>query len=181
MIETHPFGNFVPENIRYLILGSFAAKGIGTDPAYDWYYGSKYNQFWKILEQVYSVKLADKNAKIKIFTKLQIGITDIIYQCERSQGSSLDTNLVNIVYNDSLVDILENNNIEKIFFTSRFVETKYRKVFKHLIEKYPDIELITLPSPSPRYARISIQEKVEKYKQLLPDLANLSENTLKYK
>lgn len=170
MIETHPFGNFIPQKMRYLILGSFAAKGIDTDPSYDWYYGSRFNQFWKIIEQVYSQKLSNRNSKIKLFTKLKIGISDVIYQCERSKGSSLDTNLVNIVYNQSLVDIVVENPLEKIFFTSRFVENKYRRIFKELVENYPEIELITLPSPSPRYAQMSFQEKVERYRELLPVL-----------
>lgn len=35
MIETHPFGNFVPQNSRYLFLGSFTAKPV---EGYDWFF-----------------------------------------------------------------------------------------------------------------------------------------------
>ncbi len=50
MIETHPFGNFIPENSRFLILGSFAGrqsvKGTSvTNDEYDWFYGTRRNQF----------------------------------------------------------------------------------------------------------------------------------------
>lgn len=57
MIETHIFKIFVPEKAKALILGSFSGKespadnGV-NDPAYDWYYGTKRNQFWPILEAV---------------------------------------------------------------------------------------------------------------------------------
>lgn len=119
---------------------------------------------------VHSIELKEKKSKVKLFSDLTIGISDIIYQCERRDGSSLDTNLINIVYNHSISDILEEQNIEKIFFTSRFVEKNFRKVFKYLVERYPEIELITLPSPSPRYARMSLDEKVGKYKELMPKI-----------
>ena len=61
---------------------------------------------------------------------------------------------------------------EKIFFTSRFVENAYRKAFKDLIIKYPQIELINLPSPSPRFASMNKEEKTRRYKLVLPKLGH---------
>src|SRR5689334_8890865 len=120
MIETHAFGNFVPLNAKYLILGSFtgrqAVKGtVATDDAYDWFYGTKRNQFWSILEGVYGIELRNKRSKQELFTRLGIAMADIIYQCERKEGNNLDSNLVNIVYNvDAIAEILETHQIEKI-------------------------------------------------------------------
>jgi hypoxanthine-DNA glycosylase len=173
MIETHPFEIFIPQNIKFLILGSFTAKGIGIEPQYDWYYGSKRNQFWSIIEQVYSTTLPNRSSREELFSKLGIAIADIIYQCERSRNNSLDTNLTNIVYNPKLTEIMQTHQIKKIFFTSRFVENNYKKVFKRLIEEYPQTELITLPSPSPRYALMSKEEKIKKYVEILPKLINI--------
>lgn len=177
MIETHPFGNFIPPKMKYLLLGSFGAKGADTNPETGWYYGSKFNQLWKILEKVYSVELQDKKSKVNLFTHLRMGVSDIIHQCERREGRSSDTNLINIVYNHSISDILEEQNIEKIFFTSRFVEKNFQKIFIHLVERYPEVELITLPSPSPRYAQMSLDEKVEKYKGHMPVLSSSSRSS----
>jgi G:T/U-mismatch repair DNA glycosylase len=53
-------------------------------------------------------------------------------------------------------------------FTSRFVETGFKKNFKDIVSHHPSIELITLPSPSSRYARMSKEQKVSRYKELLP-------------
>ena len=169
MIEIHPFGNFIPLKIKYLILGSFTAKSVQSDPDYDWFYSSKRNQFWPIIEKVYNIDLHNKSSKVKLFETLFVGIADIIYQCERRHGSSLDNNLVNIVYNPKLERILQ-SKLKSIFFTSRFVEKLYRKAFKKLIEEFATVELVTLPSPSPRYAAMSIEEKINKYKELLPEL-----------
>ncbi len=58
-IETHPFAAFIPENIEYLIIGSFPGKG-QTDLTLSeehWFYGAKRNLFWKIIEQVYGTSL----------------------------------------------------------------------------------------------------------------------------
>ncbi len=174
MIETHPFGDFVPKNAKFLILGSFTGRqavigSAAVDPAYDWYYGTKRNQFWPILESVYGKKFPDKKSRQELFTKLGIAMADMIRQCERSENNNMDSNLINVVFNKSGIhSILEHNNIEKIFFSSKFVENQFRKNFKELINQYPQVELITLPSPSPRYALLSRDEKVKRYRNILP-------------
>jgi len=77
--------------------------------------------------------------------------------------------MINVVFNKlGINSILEHNNIEKIFFSSKFVENQFRKNFKELINQYPQVELITLPSPSPRYALLSRDEKVKRYRNILP-------------
>ncbi|HUW21608.1 MAG TPA: hypothetical protein VMW41_02960 [Candidatus Bathyarchaeia archaeon] len=88
MIETHPFEFFAPPNAKFLLLGSFTAKRKANDSAYDWFYSSKRNQFWPILERVYKLRLNSKKVKQKLFTNLSMAITDIIYQCERKNNNS---------------------------------------------------------------------------------------------
>src|SRR3989338_97402 len=95
MIETHPYGNFVPRGAKYLLLGSFCGK---PEPGYDWFYSNRRNQFWSIMESVYDLTLPDKKAKQGLFTKLKMAVADIIHQCEREKGTNSDINLVNIVY-----------------------------------------------------------------------------------
>ncbi len=50
MLEIHPFGDFVPAKIKYLMIGSFVTKP--SNP-YDWFYANGRNQFWPIMEAVY--------------------------------------------------------------------------------------------------------------------------------
>lgn len=165
MIEVHPFGEFVPRNCRYLILGSFPGR------ITDWFYGSTRNQFWKILEEGYHLDLKTISDKKKLLTKLKIALGDVIYSCERKSGNNLDINLINIIYNqDGVKKVLNENGIEKIFFTSKFVEGKFKQHFKDIINLFPHIKLITLPSPSPRFAKLNRSQKVEIYKDLLPRL-----------
>ena len=119
---------------------------------------------------MYSVKLTNKKDKESLFDRLGIAISDVILSCERKSNSNLDMNLANIVLNINIKNIIEGNNLRKIFFSSRFVEKLFKKHFRDLITGHPEIEFITLPSPSPRYAAMSKSEKISKYKQLLPKL-----------
>src|SRR3972149_9293812 len=160
MTETHPFGNFVPKNSKYLILGSFTGKI--TDPSYDWFYSNKRNQFWPILRQVYNLKLETKEEKQQLYKKLQIAITDIILSCDRKKGTNSDTNLTNITFNTKAIKkILNDNKIEKIFFSSKFVEKLFKKKFPDFTSLYPYSYFYTLPSPSPRYAKLSLSDKIK--------------------
>lgn len=167
MIETHPFGIFVPPKAKHLLLGSFTTKEANFDPAYDWFYGTTRNQFWKILRLVYKLPLENKHHKQELFTKLNLALGDIIWKCTRQKNSNLDINLSDIVYNwPAIRQVLSQNKITTIYFSSRYVEKKFKQRFKEL-----DINLITLPSPSPRFAKMSFKEKVEAYRSLLPKLA----------
>ncbi len=168
MIEVHPFGEFVPKNSRYLLLGSFVARPV---TGYDWFYSNGRNQFWPILEEVYGLKLVTKNQQQKLFEGIKMVLADVILSCERVNNSNLDINLTNIVYNlEGIGRIFEKNGIERVYFTSRFVEGSFLRQFRDIAREYSKENLIYLPSPSPRNAGMSKQEKVRKYKELLPKL-----------
>jgi hypoxanthine-DNA glycosylase len=171
MTETHPFGAFVPPQAKYLILGSFTTKE-AYDPAkksvYEWFYcnGGR-NHFWPMLQEIFQVPLTKRAEMQQLFARLHIALADIILQCERKKLSNLDIHLTNIVYaTKDISHILATNSITKILFTSRFVEREFKIHFKDLVAKYPNIDLITLPSPSPRYVQMTKAEKLAKYRQV---------------
>ena len=161
MLEIHPFGNFVPKKTMYLILGSFPGK---RDRINNWFYGTSRNQFWKIISVIYNQKLETILQKQNLLVKLHFAITDVILSCVRSKGTNSDMNLTNITYNIKGIEtILAENNIEKIFFTSRFTENLFMREFKKVIQRYPEVKLVTLPSPSARYAIVGLSDKIKKY------------------
>lgn len=171
MIETHPFGEFIPAGARYLLLGSFPGRHSTTsgevDDPDDWFYGSKRNQFWPILETVYGMTLNTKQSRQDLLSALGIAVADIIYQCERTRNSNLDASLGSITYNvKPLERLFTKNKIERVYFTSRFVEVRFKKLFDDAVLGKAALHL--LPSPSPRFTKLSKWEKVEKYRELLP-------------
>lgn len=169
MLETNPFKVFSPPGAKYFILGSFAAKDGKRGHNYNWYYSNGRNHFWPILENIYNTELKNRPAQQALFTAQKIAIADIIYQCKRQKNSSLDVHLSDFVYNiKPITQVLKRNKIEKILFTSKFVQKHFLTHFKDVILQFPEIELIALPSPSPRYAAITKAEKIARYKEALP-------------
>lgn len=167
LIETHPFEAFVPRGIEYLVVGSFPGREHTQSavPEGQWFYGARRNQFWKILELVYGRELKHRTEKEALFTELRMGITDVIRRAVRLENSNLDQNLDIIEYNhDKIAAILKQKTLKKVFFTSRFVE----KVFRQAFPDYLHTEV--LPSPSPRYATLSLAQKAAIYKEKLPKL-----------
>lgn len=169
MVEQHPFGTFVPDKTEYFFLGSFTGKV--ENPSYDWFYANGRNQLWQIMEEVYKTDLGTKAKKQELFTSLKMAIADIILSCDRKANSNLDMNLTNIVFNeDAIQKVIQEKKLKAIYFSSRFAEKLFRKQFKKMVQKNPTIQLITLPSPSPRYVAMTKAEKVRCYKELLPKL-----------
>jgi len=171
LIETHPFEPFIPDNIQTLIIGSFPGREqtqILLDETH-WYYGSKRNQFWTILSGVYGIPLNTKAERITLFSEAGIGITDILLKVKRTKNTNLDENLEIIEYNKkNLESIFKKHNIKNILFTSKFVEKHFKKCF-------PDIKNTDcLPSPSPRYAKMTVSQKIELYKKKLPKITHKS-------
>lgn len=80
MIEKHPFGNFVPKKVRYLMLGSFVSKP--SNPS-EWFYANGRNQFWPIMREVYGVEFRTTKQQQSLFVQLEMALVDIILSCER--------------------------------------------------------------------------------------------------
>ncbi len=166
VIETHPFEAFVPKNIKCLIVGSFPGKEqtqIELNETH-WFYGAPRNQLWKILEIVYKRELKKRKEKQQLFEEAGIGMTDVIKSCIRTQGTNLDENLDIKEYNKEVIEKILKQHRPKILFTSRFVEKEFKKLFPD----YSNTDI--LPSPSPRYFKLSIEDKARIYSEKLPML-----------
>ena len=164
-IEVHPFEPFIPHGATVLIVGSFPGRQqTQLENKEDaWFYGAKRNQFWTIISHVYNVELHSAESKKALFTKYGIGITDIFRRIRRKENNNMDSNLEVIEYNGmAITNILDHHHFNAIFFTSRFVE-------KHFMKLFPAVKNgKCLPSPSPRFAKMSITEKIKQYKASLP-------------
>lgn len=164
-IETHPFKAFVPAKATVLIVGSFPGRDITHKKLSEdeWFYGTKRNQFWRIISGVYQEELLTKADKQRLFERHGIGIVDIFLRIRRKGNNNTDSNLEIVEYNDEAIKkILENKNIKTIFFTSQYVG-------KSFLKRFPETKNgRNLPSPSPRFARMSLEEKIKFYKEQLP-------------
>jgi G:T/U-mismatch repair DNA glycosylase len=165
-IEKHPFGAFLPSNMCCLILGSFPGKEQtrGNLDENAWFYGAPLNQFWRIMAKAYGRELKTKQDKQRLFEEAGIGITDIFRLVVRTSGSNLDENLQIEEYNWDVIETILKKHMPKVLCTSRFVEKQFKKKFPG----YPAVDV--LPSPSPRYFKLTIEQKAAIYREKLPPI-----------
>jgi hypoxanthine-DNA glycosylase len=138
-LEIHPFDPFVPENSKYLIIGSFP----GANTENDWYYGAKRNMFWKIISAVFETDLKTKEEKQRFCREQGIALTDIWLEVKRKNGKNLDHEIIVIKDNfDQIHDLLNKLRFKKVLFTSKLVQDKF-------LVHFPDLKNYEcLPSPS---------------------------------
>jgi G:T/U-mismatch repair DNA glycosylase len=122
-LEEHPFETFVPSNAKILIIGTFPTHN--NNHRFNFFYSSKDNSFWAIMEKVFKHNFKyneGKNAvqERKVFLQLKaIGITDMHEKCYRKNGCSTDENLFPIVLKDIFALLDEHHSINRIVLTSR--------------------------------------------------------------
>jgi len=98
-----------------------------------------------------------KEERVELLKCAKIALWDVIASCERT--NSADSNLKNAEPNDIEGLLSKYPNIERVFFTGRTAQMLYKKHFSHL-----ELPTVLLPSPSPAYAAMGFDEKLEKWK-----------------
>lgn len=132
----HPFDPFIPKGATKLIIGSipparFCAPERGLKPDdVDFYYGSRDNGFWDLIGKVTRQEftklqtLAAVKERKEALVRMGVGITDIVAQCQRRDGSALDKHLHDIEQKP-LHSLLEQHpTINTLLYTSSFVKSQ---------------------------------------------------------
>lgn len=157
MIELHPYGEFIPSHPRFMIIGSFPI-GKFTNPKkkseikpheIDFFFGGEKNLLWKLLAECFEVELKTKRDIVNFLETEGIAIGDLILACRRKKESASDSALYKIDWNKNLLRQIKGHHIQKVFFTSRKVETW----FKRLFPEAQGFERVTLISPSAQSVR----------------------------
>lgn len=169
--EEHPWELFPQDSqINRLIVGSFPPNKmvlpVGHKMRYldgiekinqkektkkfDFFYGSKQNEFWELFISSLKLKIEiDDLEGLKYWLKQnKWGITDIVLTTTRKKDSPSDQDLVPKKWNKDLIQkVLQNNEINFIYFTSKWVRKHFEKIISPSL--YNSSKLFTLISPSP--------------------------------
>lgn len=157
MREQHPYGEFIPKNARAMIVGSFPI-GKFTNPKrkkeikaheHDFFFGGEKNLLWKLLGAVFQYPVTSKEDIQNLLTKKKLAVGDVILSCRRKSGGASDSDLYDIQWNTELLNVIRKNKIQKVYFTSKKVETWFTKLFPETSE----LSKITLISPSAQSVR----------------------------
>ena len=159
MKQEHPFKPIIFKGSKTLILGSFPSLKSFEN---SFYYAHPKNQFWKILSAISGYPANLRDQRVWLLKQCNLALWDMVQSCKRQ--NSADSNLKDIVPNDIRALLQNYPNIKQIAFTSRLAQKIYEQYFKDL-----KVKTIYLPSPSPAYAAMSFEKKVQIYKELLGD------------
>lgn len=172
--KQHPWIVF-PETKKgnKLILGSFPPKRFTINPQnlpendINFFYGSSDNKFWEMFciskGLNYNWRLSPEKLKNYLIDNNWI-VSDIILKTTRKVENALDKDLIVTEWNIKIIkEILDNNNIETIYFTSKWVQEKFcTKIFPSLT-KIPKTVILISPS---RNGLMSLNWAREIYPQL---------------
>jgi G:T/U-mismatch repair DNA glycosylase len=170
-IEEHPWKIF-PKNtpIEKLIIGSFPPNKMvlvngektmyldGVEKVidrntikFDFFYGSEQNIFWELFINSLNLNLDLTNIDElkKWLKKNKWGVTDIVLTTTRKKDSPSDSHLVPKKWNKEIIEnIIVNNNLTNIYFTSSWVKNKFDRIITSKIHSKINKHLLISPSPS---------------------------------
>lgn len=95
------------------------------------FYGNQCS-LWKILHEAFPNELADPFSLPTVLTFLRnrkIGISDMIWECERTSPTALDQDLIPMRLNRDLPDQIRQSTIGEVLFTSGFGKNAAFKLF----------------------------------------------------
>ena len=159
-ILKHPFGPFIFNDSKILILGTFPSIKSFEDK---FYYSNPKNQFWKILSKIFNEKIPSTIQEKKDFLKKhKIALWDVCCKCRRKKNTSSDKDL-------EIIETCDIKNLLKKYPNIKKIATNSRTAQKDL-KKELGIDSIYLPSPSLSNAHYTFEEKVERWKKELLEL-----------
>jgi len=159
MIEKHPWERFPKHNNKAtkLILGSFPPNKFTVQTKkknqcdMDFFYGSKDNFFWQLFSDALCLnyKFPDDLDNLKDYlTENNWVVSDIVLECTRKKDTAYDNDLRVKKWNESILnEIIKNNPIQTIYFTSKWVKENFDRHIK-INKDNSNITEYILPSPS---------------------------------
>jgi len=144
----------VPNQPKLLILGTMPSV-VSLDEQF--YYAHPRNAFWPIISSFVGHELMDVDAKIAACHQLGIYLWDVLQGCQR-QGS-LDSAIQAPVANDFSSLFQQYPQLIHVAFNGKAAEKLFKKEVSSVQTLPQNLNFISLPSTSPAYAAISIEDK----------------------
>lgn len=145
----HPYSPFIPKGSTKLIIGTIPPQRFcKSEPEFkdgdvNFYYGSRDNNFWRIIKIAFNTNFDLKNTEKAVTQRMnwlserKIAITDIVECCIHKDGNASDESLIEIERKDLLKLLIANPEIKTLIYTSEFVKKQINTKFStyHTISK----------------------------------------------
>jgi TDG/mug DNA glycosylase family protein len=139
---------------RVLILGSFPSQ---RSLAGNEYYGNPRNQFWKIMESLFSIDHQLPYAiRCSLLNGHGIALWDVVASCNRP--GSADSRIREPVFNDLAGFLVSHPSLRLVALNGAAAGSYFLKS-----RALPTLPSVILPSTSPANARSSLPEKVRQW------------------
>lgn len=157
----HPYGAFIPEGVKKLIVGTLPPPRFTTGELkvgdVDFCYGSRDGLLWPILNKLFDLDLKFENTADAIFQRerflksRKIGICDMVESSRREKIDASDLGMQHAELRDVISILRAHTNVETLLFTGGNSKNGPEYFFrKHLKESYPDIKLKIISNKVPR-------------------------------
>ena len=154
----HELPIFIDDDSTSLILGSFPSV---KSREYGFYYSHPQNRFFLILARVFDEECPRSVEERKVFLKKHhIALYDVIEECDILNSD--DSSIKNEVPIDIKTILNKYPNIKVIGITGKKAASLFDKYLKDKV----NVDVLYLPSSSPRNARMKIEELIDKYKAI---------------
>ena len=158
-MHSYSFPPIANKNAKILILGTMPGK---KSLELQEYYGYKYNVFWKILFNLLNSDFSeDYNTKKKLLIDNNIALWDSLQFCFRK--GSADADIKDEIPNDFETFFKEHPTVTHVYFNGTASMNYYKKYVKYSNH----LTFYGLPSTSPANARMSFEEKLNKWRVII--------------
>ena len=154
------FAPIVSGNAKILILGSMPSE---ASLFRQQYYGHPRNAFWPIMSALFASdpSLCYQRRK-EMLMENGIAVWDVLQSCSRLGSADSNIELGTIKTNDFAGFFAKYGSITQIFFNGRMAEKLYlKRILPALNHRFSYLEYQSLPSTSPAYAVLKLEQKIE--------------------
>lgn len=126
------------------------------------YYGNSRNQFWKIICSIFDEAFPScYEDKVKLLAKNRVALWDVLKECDRIKSS--DATIGNGAFNDIPTLLNKYPQVTRIVLNGKKAKACFENIFGAVMK----IPYVYVPSSSSANARISLHEKICKWKRAI--------------
>jgi len=159
------FEPIISINAKILILGSMPST---TSINLKQYYGHPRNAFWPIISALFNYNPDNSYSSRKDWViSNNIALWDVLQNCERIGSLDANINFSTVKTNDFTRLFNDYPSIKQVFFNGKLAEKLYNQhILPSLNNQYTYLKYGYLPSTSPAYAALKLEQKIEAWKAI---------------
>ncbi len=178
-MHKHPYPPFIPKGATKLIVGTLPPPRFSSGKLkkgdVDFCYGSIDGQLWKILDEIFKLKLSFETTEFAVqqrkdfLIENNIGICDIVASCERKKIDASDKGMENIRLRDMLYFLKTHKKVTTLLLTGGNSKNgpEYH-LRRQLKEQYIQLEPVSLEIPRTHTFNIETNRSIEVISLIAP-------------